>query len=70
MAKKDSFSGLCSIVIAVDYLAGIEGENWDEKCRFACKVVLLKRFGVSGRWVQLSYYPCRLSARPWIVSRH
>jgi len=30
IAKRDSFSRLCSTVIAADYSAGIEGEDWDE----------------------------------------
>ena len=49
IAKSDSFSRLCSTVITADHSAGIEGENWDEKCRFACEAILFERFRVSGR---------------------
>ena len=50
-AKSDSFSRLCSTVIAADHSAGI-GDNWDEIVGFAYFVhaILLERLGVSGSW--------------------
>jgi hypothetical protein len=38
-AKSDSFSRLCSTVIAADHSARIERENWDGVVVFAWRVI-------------------------------